>query len=149
MAQQTQKIEEIYQSADACLIRKGWDVEFNEDLSITQRSGTEAERELVLADWEVCLDEADYGNLDITRETLTEIFYPREVDLYECLKAHGLPVSEPPPIDVFVDTHLASLEDKDVDTWQAWDVVGESFGEPDGPNFEEVDAVCPQNLGLS
>ena len=149
MAEQTQKIEEIYQSTDACLVRKGWDVPFGEDLGIETSGMSEAETELVLADWDTCLEEADYGNLEITRETLTEIFYPREVDLYECLKAHDLPVSDPPPIDVFVDTHMASLDDKDVDTWQAWDLVGESFSEPDGPEFEEVDAVCPQNLGLS
>lgn len=149
MAEQTQRLEEIDQSVQVCLDRKGWDVPI-EDSGIELTGLSDADKALVEEDWHDCLEETP-GALQppLTPELLRDTIYPRELDIYECLKVHDVEVEDPPPVDVFIDDYLS--DEPGVFPWLAWSKPFDTLGQPGGmtnAEYDELSAECPQVLLL-
>lgn len=151
MAEQAQHLEEIDESVQACLDRKGWDVPVDEG-GITLNGFSDSDEDLVKSDWQDCLDNTPLATQPmLTEELLRDTMYPRELDIYECLKFQGIDVDDPPPVDVYVDDYLA--DDPNRVPWGAWSGAWlESLGQPGGLTNADLDILskeCPQQLLVS
>jgi hypothetical protein len=100
---------------------KGWDFPVDEYGGIDANLDEVGGADRVIADIDECYSTipAKY-HVEVDADYLRDVLYPQQVDTYDCLVAHGVEPAPPPPVDVFVETHLSEDPALYRQAWIAW-----------------------------
>ena len=144
MAEQAQRQEEHRSQLQSCVSSKGWDVTITPEGGV-EEPFTEADYARYEIDRTACRAEAgldDGNNVRLDAARLGEI-YDRQVDTWECLRAEGYPVAEPPSKELYVESSLAAQNgDSSVNGWWPYgDAVFEEMAEAE---YNRLQAECPE-----
>jgi hypothetical protein len=128
---------------------RGWDVGVDEYGGLDTPLSDFPDPQALIDDVARCYAEipAKY-HVSVDASFLRDVLYGQQVDVYECLLAHGVTPDPPPPVDVFVETHLSDDPDKASDVWIAWGGhwTEEYFLDPSHSeaDFAILERECPQ-----
>lgn len=144
-AEQAREREEVTQILQDCMHARGWDFPVDEYGGIEANLAEVPDSDRVVADIDACYAEipAEY-RVEVDADYLHDFLYLQQVDTYHCLLAHGVAPDPPPPVDVFVETHLA---DHPSDVWIAWQsgwVTQYLSQGHDQTDLAELERECPQ-----
>jgi hypothetical protein len=148
-ADQAREREEVKAVLQECMDSKGWGVPVDEYGGIDVNLVDLPDPQAIIDDMDECYKEIPSKyRVTIDASYLRNVLYGQQVDVYECLVAHGVTPEPPPPVDVFVETYLSNDPDESSDMWIPWggDWTEKFFEDPanSGAALAALERECPQ-----
>lgn len=147
-AEQAQEREEARIALQACMDAKGWNIELDEWGGSDEPFTSQEEVNRFSEESMACQSELGFIG-EVPTEASLRDRYAKDLDTWECLRAQGFEVADPPSVETYIESRLD--RDYEGEVWlpyqdesisQALETGGITWEE-----FIQLEIDCPQQWG--